>query len=132
MGHPFSPEALPLMEAVFREVLRAGGHPYPYVEARHAEGLNRIFYEEGSDDQLRYLEPWAEQMTRSRPNPPARGTHPHHIPPVALDFSRPGGLVAGAVADGLLFQRSPEGERFFYTDPGHRTARLECSHGYGP
>ncbi len=65
MGYPFSREALPLMEAVFREVLRAGGHPYPYLEARYTEELDRIFYEEGNDDQLQYLEPWAEQMTRS-------------------------------------------------------------------
>ena len=65
MGHPFSPEALPLMEAVFREVLRAGGHPYPYLEARYTEELDRIFYEEGNDDQLQYLEPWAERMIRS-------------------------------------------------------------------
>ncbi len=64
-GYPFSQEALPLMEAVFREVLRAGGHPYPYLEARYTEGLNRILYAEGSDDQLQYLEPWVEQMTRS-------------------------------------------------------------------
>jgi len=65
MGYPFSPEALPLMEAVFREVLRAGGHPYPYLEARYTEGLDRLLYTEGSDDQLQYLEPWAEQMIRS-------------------------------------------------------------------
>jgi aminopeptidase len=64
-GYPFSPEALPLMEAVFREVLRAGGHPLPYLENRFAEGFNRILYEEGSDDQLTYLEPWAEQRIRS-------------------------------------------------------------------
>jgi len=61
---PFSREALPLMEAVFREVLRAGGHPYPYFQTRYIEGLDRILYTEGSDDQLQYLEPWAEQMTR--------------------------------------------------------------------
>jgi aminopeptidase len=60
MGYPFSRKALPLMEAVFREVLRAGGHPYPYLETRYTEGLDRIFYAEGSDDQLQYLEPWTE------------------------------------------------------------------------
>lgn len=64
-GYPFSQEALPLMEAVFREILRAGGHPYPYFEARYTEGLDRILYTESSDEQLQYLEPWAEQMIRS-------------------------------------------------------------------
>jgi aminopeptidase len=65
MGYPFSQEALPLMEALFREILRTGGHPYPYFEARYTEGLDTILYAEGSDDQLQYLEPWAEQMIRS-------------------------------------------------------------------
>ena len=64
-GLPFSPEALPLMQAVAREVLRAGGHPLPYLENRFTEGLDRILYEEGSDDQLTYLEPWAEQIMSS-------------------------------------------------------------------
>jgi aminopeptidase len=64
-GFPFSPEALPLMEAVFRQVLRAGGHPLLYLETRNAEGFDRILYAEGSNDQLRYVEPWAEQMIGS-------------------------------------------------------------------
>jgi len=64
-GLPFSPEAFPLMEAVFREVLRAGGHPFPYLETRNTEGLANVFYEEGNDAQLEYLEPWAEQMVRA-------------------------------------------------------------------
>ena len=64
-GSPFSSEALPLMEAVFREVLRAGGHPFPYLETRNTEGLASVLYEEGSDAQLEYLEPWAEQMVRA-------------------------------------------------------------------
>jgi aminopeptidase len=64
-GFPFSAHALPLFEALFREVLRAGGKPLPYLETRHTEGLDRILYQEGSDDQLTYVEPWAEQMIRS-------------------------------------------------------------------
>jgi aminopeptidase len=64
-GIPFSSEAMPLMEAVVREVLRAGAHPLPYLETRFTEGLDRIFYKEGSDVQLEYLEPWAEQRIRS-------------------------------------------------------------------
>jgi len=64
-GLPFSAEALPLMEVVVREVLRAGGHPLPHLQNRFIEGFNRIFYKEGSDAQLQYVEPWAEQMIRS-------------------------------------------------------------------
>jgi aminopeptidase len=63
-GSPFSAEALPLMEAVFREVLRAGGHPAPYLRNGSTEDLTRLFYEEGSDEQLEYLEPWVEQRIR--------------------------------------------------------------------
>jgi aminopeptidase len=64
-GFPFSPQALPLMEAVVREVLRAGGHPLPYLENRFFEGVDRTLYKEGNDDQLTFLEPWAEQRMRS-------------------------------------------------------------------
>ncbi|MBN2553592.1 MAG: aminopeptidase [Spirochaetales bacterium] len=64
-GIPFSPEALPLMEAVAREILRAGGHPLPRLENRYTEGFDTILYGEGSDDQLTFLEPWAEQTVRS-------------------------------------------------------------------
>ena len=64
-GFPFSTEGLPLMQAVFREVLRAGGHPLPYLENRFVEGFAGILYEEGSNDQLEYVEPWAEQRVRS-------------------------------------------------------------------
>jgi aminopeptidase len=64
-GYPFSREALPLMKSVFREVLRAGANPYPYLQNRFAEDFNRILYQEGSDAQLEYVEPWAEPMIRS-------------------------------------------------------------------
>jgi aminopeptidase len=64
-GVPFSPEGLPLMEAVFREVLRAGGHPYPYLQNRYVQDFDRILYQQGNDEQLAYMEPWAEQVTRS-------------------------------------------------------------------
>jgi aminopeptidase len=64
-GFPFSAHALPLFEAVFREVLKAGGRPLAYLETRYTEGLDRILYQEGSDDQLTYVEPWAEQMILS-------------------------------------------------------------------
>ena len=43
-GAPFSPQALPLMEAVLREVYRAGAHPIPYMQVRSTEGFDRIFY----------------------------------------------------------------------------------------
>jgi len=64
-GYPFSPEAMPLMEAVFREVLRIGAYPHPYLETRYTEGLDRIFYTEASQEQLEFRTPWAEQMIRS-------------------------------------------------------------------
>ncbi len=64
-GYPFSPEAMPLMETVLREVLRVGAYPAPYLEMRNTEGFDRILYEEANDEQLEYSEPWAEQMIRS-------------------------------------------------------------------
>jgi len=64
-GAPFSPQALPLMEAVLREVYRAGAHPIPYMQVPSTEGFDRIFFGEANDDQLKFREPWAEQMIRS-------------------------------------------------------------------
>jgi aminopeptidase len=64
-GYPFSPQVLPLMEAVVREVYRAGAHPIPYMQVPNTEGFDRIFFGEANDDQLKFREPWAEQMIRS-------------------------------------------------------------------
>lgn len=64
-GYPFSPEALPLMHAVLREILRAGGYPIPYLQVPYSEGFDHIFYQEANDDQLKFREPWSEHMIRS-------------------------------------------------------------------
>jgi aminopeptidase len=53
------------MQAVFREVLRAGAYPFPYLESQRAEGFDEILYQEGGNDQLEFIEPWAEQQVRS-------------------------------------------------------------------
>ncbi len=50
----FWTEALPLARAVYREVLRRGGHPSLFIEDDVAA---EIFYEEASDEQLSFVEP---------------------------------------------------------------------------
>ncbi|MEW6567150.1 MAG: aminopeptidase [Chloroflexota bacterium] len=53
-GTPLEPQATPLVREIYREVLRAGGHPYVYL---NAEGLRRVFLEEANDKQLRTVDP---------------------------------------------------------------------------
>jgi aminopeptidase len=43
-GAPSSPQALPLMDAVLREVCRAGAYPIPYLQVASTEGFDRTFY----------------------------------------------------------------------------------------
>lgn len=47
-----SSAAMPLVEAVYREVLRSGGHPYPLLAS---EVLEAILYAEASDSQLEHV-----------------------------------------------------------------------------
>lgn len=71
------PVALPLVEATFEAVLRAGGHPF---WAARADSLNDLFLEHASEEQIAYLNPiimhtvqtmdvqigfWADVNTRS-------------------------------------------------------------------
>ncbi len=49
-----TPEALPLVEAVYREVLRAGAHPLPMI---NVESLEEILLREGNDAQLTWASP---------------------------------------------------------------------------
>ena len=53
------PPATPLVQEVVRQVLRSGGYPYllPYSKPLPSlgyEGLDQIFFEEASDDQLKH------------------------------------------------------------------------------
>lgn len=48
------PVAMPLIEATFEAVLRAGGHPF---WAARSDALNDLFLEHASDEQLDYLNP---------------------------------------------------------------------------
>jgi aminopeptidase len=48
-GFPLEPAGTPLIQEIYREVLRAGGHPYTYV---NIEGLQNIFFEEADEHQL--------------------------------------------------------------------------------
>ncbi len=50
----FWTEALPLARAVYREVLRRGGHPALYIED---DVVAEIFYLEASDEQLEFVDP---------------------------------------------------------------------------
>ncbi|NIM93684.1 MAG: aminopeptidase [Anaerolineales bacterium] len=62
-GNPFSFEALPLFREVFREVLRAGGHPH--VTLMREESLDFIFFSEASDAQLSHVDPIADFRVRN-------------------------------------------------------------------
>jgi aminopeptidase len=46
------PAAAPLLRAVYREVLRAGGHPYAVVGL---DGLDEILFREAGDEQLEHV-----------------------------------------------------------------------------
>ena len=59
-GFPLDPIATPLIAAVYREVLKAGGHPYTSV---NLEGLSYIFMKEASEHQLLQLDPFAKMIT---------------------------------------------------------------------
>src|SRR5579859_4161957 len=49
-----TPEAAPLVEAVYREALHAGAHPLPFIQL---DQLNAVLLQEGSDAQLSWLAP---------------------------------------------------------------------------
>jgi aminopeptidase len=54
------PVAAPLLREVYREVLRAGGHPYLIAGV---EGIQSIFFEEANDEQLQHVSR-VEEMVR--------------------------------------------------------------------
>ncbi len=55
-GAPLEPQATPLVQEIYREVLRAGGFPSVHLTP---EGLWHIFLEEANEDQLRAVDPVA-------------------------------------------------------------------------
>ncbi len=79
-----TPLAEPLIREVYREVLRAGGHPLPVITL---PGLQNVLLEEGNDDQITWHSPVAAAATHeadkrlniaSSPNPLAlAGIDPH-------------------------------------------------------
>jgi len=54
-----TPAAAPLVEAVYREILRVGAHPLPQISL---ESLHEILLREGNDAQLTMLSPSAEVL----------------------------------------------------------------------
>jgi aminopeptidase len=62
-GFDFSLETMPLFQEVFREVMRAGGHPH--VTLMHEEILEYIFYSEASDAQLSHVDPLRDYTVRN-------------------------------------------------------------------
>lgn len=53
-----SPLAAHLIKEIFREVLKAGGYPYPFLGLelmRGLDGLESILFSEGSDEQLEHV-----------------------------------------------------------------------------
>lgn len=56
--------SLPLQTEIFREVLKAGGHPYPYLMPSHADEFDYIFYSTATDAQLQQPGRIDELVTR--------------------------------------------------------------------
>jgi aminopeptidase len=53
-----SPLAEPLIKEIFREVLRVGGHPYPFLGLeifRGMDGLDEILLQEGNEEQIQHV-----------------------------------------------------------------------------
>ena len=62
-----SPEAEPMLRALYREVLHAGGYPYPFMGFEiypSYGGFDDIFFKEASEDQLKHVFE-TDQMVRS-------------------------------------------------------------------
>lgn len=53
------PAAAPLIEAVYEEILRVGGHPLPQIEL---ENLEEILLRNGNDEQLTFASPAAQAL----------------------------------------------------------------------
>jgi aminopeptidase len=53
------PPATPLIHEVYREVLRAGGHPHLMLKF---EGMEYLLFSEANDDQLNYVSPFERQI----------------------------------------------------------------------
>lgn len=60
-GRRFVPAAIPLCREVYREVLRAGGHPYTYLPM---ESLEYVLYSEANDEQLQHVDPMLDLIAR--------------------------------------------------------------------
>jgi aminopeptidase len=58
-GFPLEPVAAPLIRELYREVLHAGGHPHVIMNLPE---INRLFYTEANEDQLRYVSPIATMI----------------------------------------------------------------------
>jgi aminopeptidase len=54
-------EAAPLIKELYREVLKAGGHPLVNVRL---EGMDYIYFSEANDDQLKYVNPMQEMVVK--------------------------------------------------------------------
>ena len=54
-----TPAAAPLVEAVYEEVLNAGGHPLPQISL---ESLEEIILRKGTDEQLSFISPTAQML----------------------------------------------------------------------
>lgn len=59
-GNPLSLESILLIRETFREILKAGGHPY--VSLQKEGQLDHIFYEVASDHQLDFVDPLHEYV----------------------------------------------------------------------
>jgi len=62
------PPATPLIQEVYREVLRCGGYPYLLALSFKPslpgfEGLDQIFFSEANDDQLQQVDPFLKKVT---------------------------------------------------------------------
>lgn len=62
-GFEYSLEAMPLIREVYREILRAGGHPH--VTLMREESLDYIFFSEASEAQLSHVDPLRDYVIRN-------------------------------------------------------------------
>lgn len=58
-GFPLEPQAAPLVTEIYREVLRAGGHPHTLIDI---PGLRTLHLSEANEEQLRYISPFIRMV----------------------------------------------------------------------
>lgn len=107
--------AAPLVREVYREVLRAGGHPEVVVGVA---GLSEVFFKEASDHQLAYVSPVRELAIERYPVHIHIGA-PHNVKELSGVDSKKQAARSRALAplNNRFMERAARGElRWVYTE----------------